>query len=218
MTPSEARDVVKFLMAGYPTQRTFMSATDIDGMLAFYVAGLVDLDAAPTRAAIIRLSRSAKKIPTVAEIRAEVVGVLARGARRTGLEAWGEVLAAVSKYGSHRWPGIDFQWGDPVVARVVAALNWSDICASEATTMVATRARFIDAYEAIAKAERTEAQASNGARNAQLQRAELAPAPARHELEQRREPDEPEDMGRLLKLVMEEGFEKASETLKRGGG
>lgn len=165
MTVDEARDVVKFLLAGFPHQVSFMKPEEMRYVLAFYASSLEDLEYADVRAACVRLGRVSEKIPSVAAIRAAVVTTRVGGAK-TGAEAWGPVHRAMREMGSHRVPGKDFVFPDPITARVVAALGWTDICAS--TNIDHVRARFIDAYNQITITERREAQASDGARTAQL--------------------------------------------------
>lgn len=165
MTATESREVVRMILSGWPAQRQRMSAEDTQGMALFYAAGLEDIDVAAARAAIIRLARTSEWMPTVAAIRAAAI-TNELGARRAGAEAWGEVLAAMRTKGSHRYPGVDFWFDDAVTQRVVRALGWADLCASD--NSVADRARFIEAYDQITKTERTEAQASPGVSTARL--------------------------------------------------
>ena len=94
----------------------------------------------------------------MAEIREACITAV-EGDRRTGLEAWGDVLRAIGRQGAYRVPGVDFLWRDPIVARCVSALSWPELCGSE---MVASeRARFIEAYDRMAAADRT-AQQTHG--------------------------------------------------------
>jgi hypothetical protein len=90
-------------------------------------------------------------MPTIAEIR-EACMDLEHGEPKAGGEAWGEVLAAVSRWGIYRQPGLDFQFADPVVARAVQAFGWRNICNSE--NQQADRARFIELYDRLATVER----------------------------------------------------------------
>jgi len=76
------------------------------------------------------------------------------------------VSAAMRKWGRSRPPGINFTFEDPIAARVVKALNWGDMCASQNPDHI--RARFIEAYDVIGKQERSQAQASEGATNPML--------------------------------------------------
>ncbi len=165
MTPREITDVMRFLFACYPSQRAKMQEPDVRAMHAAYSTGLIDLELEQAKAAIARVARTDKWLPTIADIRA-ACGVIAHGRQRSGAEAWGAVMRAMRVEGQHRAPGRDFTFSDPVTARVVQALGWFDLCASE--NAIADRARFIDSYEQIAQLERVEARAADGATSPML--------------------------------------------------
>ena len=160
MTAEETGEVLRLMFGAFPSQRSRMGDDQIKTTAAVYGLGLGDLEVAQVRAAVIRLVRTAKFFPTIAEIRAEV-GIVASGAVMAGAEQWGAVRRAIGRYGVNREPGVDFVFGDETTARAVAALGWRDLCLSDSAT--ADRARFIEAYDAIEKTTRREAQASEGA-------------------------------------------------------
>lgn len=114
-----------------------------------------DLEYAHVNAALRALLQTSSWAPTPADVRRAALEI-ARGPGKTGAEAWGWVLRAVSRWGAYRSPGVDFDVPDPVTARVVAALGWQSLCLSE--NAVADRARFIEAYDAMAQQDRREAQ------------------------------------------------------------
>lgn len=159
MNADQLRELTTLVLAAYPTQRQKMSEPDVMGMLAAYAAGLIDLDYEPTKAAINRILRTSRFLPSIAEIR-EAADVVVRGDMKTGLEAWGSVLRAMGEKGAYRTPGEDFYFIDPITARVVASMNWADLCTSGNT--VADRARFVDAYDRIALQERMNTRAATG--------------------------------------------------------
>jgi hypothetical protein len=146
----QASAIVKHLLASYPTQRQRMSADDVRGMVLAYSAGLLDLDADSTRRAVDALVKTSEWLPTVAKIRSRVVDVGNGRARKTGGEAWGEVLALISRYGVHRTPGVNFEISDPLVARAVKSFGWRNLCSSEGDSIVADRARFIALFDQLA--------------------------------------------------------------------
>lgn len=160
MTPQESRQVFRLIMAAWTTQRQKLSSEDIETMAAIYTAGLADIDVSLVKAAVQRLVRTSQWLPTIAEIR-DACGVVVHGMQKTGGEAWGSVVRAMSEQGGHRTPGQDFVFTDQLTARVVKALGWGELCRSDNRT--ADRARFIETYEQIAKNERTEAKAQDGA-------------------------------------------------------
>jgi hypothetical protein len=152
--------MLRLLAAAYPAQRQRMSADDVRAMAAVYIAGLADLDHDRVRAAVDRLVKSSRFIPTIAEVREAAVDV-AHGARAPGGDAWGRCLRLIRRYGSHRWPGIDFEVGDPVLLATIRALGWADLCNSD--NAAADRARFIELYDQLAQGERKEAAIAPGA-------------------------------------------------------
>ena len=130
MTLDDAHELVTLLGAAYPSQRVKMSPSDVKGMLAAYTAGLLDLEANRVKVAVSNLVKSTKWIPTIAEIREAVVDA-EHGKRRSGGEAWGDVVGAIRRYGWSRTPSVDFSFDDPIVADVVRAFGWQDLCRSE---------------------------------------------------------------------------------------
>lgn len=108
---------------------------------------LGDLEYRVVDLAIRSMAHTNTWAPSIAEIRAFVVE-LERGPVRAGGDAWRDFLDAVSRYGSYRIP----VFSDPVVAKVVHALGWKELCLSE--NQVADRARFIELYDRLACDER----------------------------------------------------------------
>jgi hypothetical protein len=157
MTPAEAGEVVGLLLSSYPTQRQRMTREDAAAMTRAYASALQDLDAAAARTAVSALVLTESWIPTIAAIRLKAAEH-AGGRRRSSGEAWGDVVDAMRRYGSHRAPGVDFTFGDPLVGDCVRRLGWRDLCASE--NQVADRAHFMRMYDDVAEpAERDRATA-----------------------------------------------------------
>lgn len=164
MTPVECGAVVKFMLAGFPAQRQKMTDDDIRAMTKFYYGGLYDLEVGPVETAITRLGRTARFIPTVAEIR-EAVGVVHHGEQSPAVKAWGAVQRAMHERGAYRTPGVDFVIADPVAADVVRDIGWEAMCTGLPDHI---RSRFMDGYAAKQKLARTIAQASTGGKNPAL--------------------------------------------------
>lgn len=152
MTEIEAQKIVTVIAAAWPGQVSRLTPTQQADQQRIYRRMLGDLPYPVVNAAVERLLATAKFLPTIAEIREACVFV-ADGDKRTGLEAWGDVVRAMSRQGAYRVPGVDFFWRDPIVARCVSALSWPELCGSELVS--SERARFIEAYDRIATAERT---------------------------------------------------------------
>ena len=160
MTEDQTRDLLRLLAAAYPAQRQRMTADDVRAMAAVYAAGLADLDVERVSAAVNRLVKTSRWIPTIAEIREAAVDV-AHGARLPGGEAWGRCIALIRRYGSHRWPAIDFSVDDPILLATIRSLGWLDLCQSD--NPHADRARFIELYDQLAERARKEAAVAPGA-------------------------------------------------------
>lgn len=178
MTEPEAKQLIAMLFTAFPTQVSRMATGDAAMSRRVYERGIIDLDVAAGVRAVERLARTAKWLPTIADIRGEVHA--AASPRRTGAEAWEDVRKEIGRTGYYREP----KFGDPAVAAIVRGLGWRELCLSE--NPAADRARFIDAYEARAADTRTDEIASKGA----------LPAPR---------PSDPTKIGDAIKGLLDEG-------------
>lgn len=170
MTIDQAKDAVKFLLAGFPREVSFMSQEAVGYMLAFYASGLQDLGYEDVRRAMVRLSRISEKLPTVAAIRAAVVTTRS-SKRRTGSEAWGDLRSM------RQFRELDAKKEiDPLVLEICTSFDWieyrtlwrsgGDVEQWHVVTgenESADRARFIDAYDQMIVNRWREAQAAKGA-------------------------------------------------------
>lgn len=152
MTDLQAKRLVAALAAAFTNNKL------TDDSIRVYVSMLSDLDFDAANAGIARLVATAKFPPTIAEIR-EATLAMASGEVRAGGDAWGDLLKAVARWGRNRQPGKDFHFEDPVVAEVVAALNWRELCDSEHPE--AARARFIQLYDKLAANRRRSEQSES---------------------------------------------------------
>lgn len=141
MKKSEVAELVMMLLAAYPNARTSSATSQV------YEAMLADLDAGQARAAVQRLIAASRFMPTVAEIRA-AVAALEHGAVRSGAEAWLDVLDQIRREGYCGTP----RFADPLVEAIVTRWGWRTLCLSGDDA--ADRARFCEAYDAMAKRER----------------------------------------------------------------
>ena len=146
MTQSEALKAVSMIRAIWGAR----GAPDADG-IHVWASLLADLDFGAVKGAIERLAKTSKWLPTVAEIRAEVVED--RADLPEPEVAWGFVWRAISKYGERQRP----QFAHDEIRQAVDAIGWSSICLDE--NVAASRARFTDAYRAI-RAKRIEREAT----------------------------------------------------------
>lgn len=154
MNRQEAAKLVTVIRAACPAQSARMSTQQQLDMLDAYQALLGDLSYEQCNTAVAALLQTRSWMPSVADIRSTALE-LARGPRKQGGEAWGELLRAISRYGVYRTPGQDFTFSDSVTAKCVAALGWRELCNSE--NQVADRARFVELYDKLAEQAQREA-------------------------------------------------------------
>jgi hypothetical protein len=159
MTEPEAAKLVTMLVTAYPSMMAKLTEEQQADTRRIYRAMLVDLDYELAGKALRGLITTCKFMPTIAEIREAAMHVKF-GRQRPGGDAWGDVVAAMKRYGSYRTPGVDFQFEDPLVARAVAAFGWKELCGSE--NAIADRARFIELYEHMLGNARTDSQIAPG--------------------------------------------------------
>lgn len=199
MTEFEVRDVLKLIGAAYPTQRQRMKDDDVRAMAAVYTAGLLDLDFGRVSAAVNRLVKSSKWIPTIAEIREAAVDV-AHGTRRPGGEVWGEVtrearrICGLSEHAVIQDPQLAIpRLADPIAIAAARSMGWDEI-RDRRVGDVSTRARFIELYDQLSAREHKEAAiAPNATSNA-------LPSPHRT--------DEPRAMRELVHGLLPKGESK----------
>ncbi len=160
MTKAETIEVVALLAAAFPDQK-WNEAT-----CRAYEKFIEDLDFGLARDAVRRLASTAKFRPSIAEFR-EAAAVLRVGERRTGADAWGDVVKAIRHVGIYGAPKFEV----PFTARAVEALGWRNLCLGDSSE-ASDRARFCEVYDAIAGSERraivTEPGRLNGGTRPQL--------------------------------------------------
>jgi hypothetical protein len=159
VTEVEAQKAITMLVTAYPTSFGKMDGDQQAATRKIYREMILDIDADTAACAIRGLIATQKFMPSIAEVR-EACMIVKYGRQRPGGDAWGDVLAAMSRYGRRRTPGRDFAFDDPLVARAVSALGWTELCTSD--LRAADRARFIELYEQLAGYARADAQAGTG--------------------------------------------------------
>jgi hypothetical protein len=132
------------LIAAYPRPEVSDSTAEI------YQRMLMDLDFDSAKSAVAQLMLSSKWLPAISEIRASAVDARL-GPRRTGMEAYGDVVDAIRRVGAYR-PSPDFN--DPVVSDCVRQMGWRNLCLGD--NEASDRSRFVDLYEALAERGRRE--------------------------------------------------------------
>lgn len=137
-TNSETTEALALLVNAFPREAIEPRTVKV------YCELLADVPGVELRAACVTLAQSGKYFPTIAAIR-EAWALAKTGPKRSGLDAWGDVMEAVSSTGYMREPKFD----DPVISQAIRTLGgWRQLCMSE--TQMADRKHFADAYESIA--------------------------------------------------------------------
>src|SRR5688572_17253271 len=146
MDRDQAAKIVAVLFSSYP-----QSKYDRDNAQAF-VDGIVDLDAATCGAAVQRLIRTNRFLPSISEIR-EACSARKHGALRTGEEAYATLTEAVRRHGRDYGQGSP-RFSDPLIARCIGIWgSWNDVCGSPSDDP-GGRARFIELYDELASRHR----------------------------------------------------------------
>ena len=143
MTPDQSKQLVGVLMAAYANSRPTEATADI------YARMIRDLDHAPAKAAVARLMTTSKFLPSIAEIRAATVDEI-QGPRRTGSEAWADVISEGRRVGAYGRP----EFADDGTAECVRQMGWSNLMRS--SNDAADRARFIELYDNLSTRQRSD--------------------------------------------------------------
>jgi len=137
-TSEEIANVMVRLAAAYP------SAVVTELTIEIYIEELADLDTELLAGAAKKCRATCKWFPTISELRDAAVA-LSVSDKRSGAEAWGDVLRAISEHGYPHGPGDGWDFQDLLVGRVVRGMGWRNLCMSEEG--MADRAHFIKSYE-----------------------------------------------------------------------
>ena len=103
---------------------------------------LSDLTDEMFEVAVLHIVRSHKFYPKIAEIRETAFSLCTTEHGKTGDEAWGEVMAEISRTGTWGEP----QFKDEITAQAVKNLGWTEICTMDLSQMEITRAQFRNLY------------------------------------------------------------------------
>lgn len=133
MTREEVLTIVAGLAAAYPRGMS-------EETLMVYCEDLRDGDAETLAKAVTHLRRTAKFLPTIAEIRAEVAKLTLPHAKPVA-EAWTEAVQLMAKIGTYGALGAA---GSPYVNRALRLCGrWADICQEDVAWL---RKRFVEIY------------------------------------------------------------------------
>ena len=154
MKESEAAELVAVLSAA------FMRPPMNEKTMQIYEAMLLDLEHDAAKRAVARLISTSKWLPTIAEIRT-VATEAEHGARRLGMEAWGDVLQAIQQVGfittlgptpeQDKLPRPNFE--DRLVAQCVQIMGgWMSF--QDLSDEMSIRSKFCGLYDGLAERER----------------------------------------------------------------
>lgn len=143
MTPQEALGLTESLFAHYPAVRPSKL------VLEAYSNALGGMSREVAKAAITRVTRTSKFCPSVAELMAACVAN-AHGDRRSGEEAYTEVMLAVRRFGRCYGDNPSPEFSDPIIARCLGVWgSWNDVC-NAPDNDPSGRMRFVELYNKLA--------------------------------------------------------------------
>jgi len=146
MTQKEAGNLVGLAMANYPG----MQEKDMVPTAKLWQKMLSDIPYELAEKAILKVITTAKYFPTIAEIR-EAAVTLSSPNIPCAIEAWGEVMNALRRYGYYRTQeALDSL--SPLTRQVVKMIGWTHIAMSEEIGVL--HGQFRMAYEQYAKRAR----------------------------------------------------------------
>lgn len=131
--------ILNQLFSAYP------HAQITEGTVAVYLRLLADIPPGELQTVVDQCIASGKFLPTVAEIRDKWHALTRTLCQPTATDGWDEVQRQIRSVGHIGLPTFD----NPITARVVKAMGWRDLCASE--NVIADRAHFMRMYEQLAE-------------------------------------------------------------------
>lgn len=146
MTLKEATNLVGLAIANFPN----MQEKDMRPTAKLWMQMLSDIPYSIAEKAILRSLSTAKFFPTVAEIR-EAAVLLTKPEIPTAIEAWGEVMNAIRRYGYYR-PNEALASMTPITKSIVKKIGWREINMCEEIEVL--RGQFRMAYESQAKRDK----------------------------------------------------------------
>lgn len=151
MTLEETKKIFLMLLVAYPKFDNF-EGEKFDLAQVLWTKLLEDVPYKVVDLAVKKLILESPFPPTIADVRKKISEITApQGSEMEAAEAWGEVVAAIRKYGSYD-PEAALASMSPRTAKVVKMIGFRDICMSE--TIGVERGQFLKMYDQIASRER----------------------------------------------------------------
>lgn len=146
MTREEFNAGMQMLLRAWPKAEVVRGANGDVGTLDVYFAALQDLDAQTWKAAVIRCLNYCTFFPQIAEIRKQSALLIVE--RKSGAEAWGEVLRAMNQRTGYGQP----EFSDGRIVRSIRAVSWDAIRFADVDDP-SVRAQFIRCYDRLVEGE-----------------------------------------------------------------
>ncbi|MDY2904913.1 MAG: hypothetical protein SOU02_08260 [Caecibacter massiliensis] len=137
-------DIIKSLI---PLQTAYRQALD-DDQFDTYIKALMDIPPDILAAAIIKLIRTQKFFPAIAEIRqaAQVVADVVYGQPQPDWSlAFLELKRQIRQHGHNGHPA----FSDPFLAETVKRMGWFELCTDSTSNIEAQRAQFRQIYNSV---------------------------------------------------------------------
>lgn len=145
MDKSEFLKIFSVMSAAFPHSKPTPETVEV------YYLTLRDLPEDILKAACLKALTDSEFLPTIAKIRTCAVSLMC-GERRSGGEAWGEMIRGLRTRIGYGMPA----YADPLITRAVNSIGWDAVRMADDDDF-ATRAQFIKVYDALAERARTEA-------------------------------------------------------------
>ena len=138
MTLQEIGNVLGWVVANNP----LWAEKDMTATMRLWEMMFTEVPKEKFEKAVARVITTSKFFPTVAEIMEN----LKENSHPVAIEAWGEVTAAIKKYGWVK-PDEAHESLSPLTRKVVESIGWLDICQSEESDVI--RGQFMNHYNSL---------------------------------------------------------------------
>jgi len=130
MNKAETQTILALLKVAYPYSFKDLTSIDRNALVGLWCEMLSDTDVITAKMAIKSLIAHSKFVPSINEVRAEIVKLINPASQITADEAWGEVKKAIAKFGMYR-PNEAYDSMSELTREIVKRLTWVDLCLSE---------------------------------------------------------------------------------------
>jgi hypothetical protein len=153
MTREETKAILAILKAGYPNFYKDLKPADADQITNLWATLFVDDPAKIVSEAVKALMCTLVYPPTIADVK-EKIALITQPQTMTEMEAWGQVLSAISNANYHAQQGFDDL--PPVVQKIVGSPNqlreWAMMDSEVVNSVI--QSNFMRSYTARVKAEK----------------------------------------------------------------